>query len=106
MFGNCCQYLYTPKMPTKNVNLSPQQAKFIRSSVHKGRFRNASEVVRAGLRLLEAREREDQLKLKRLRELARQAFEEVDRGEYIEIQPGELDKFMAEMDARVRAKRR
>ena len=40
-------------MPTQNVNLQDHQADFIRERVRMGRFQNASEVVRAGLRLLE-----------------------------------------------------
>src|SRR6185437_13748151 len=62
--GNCCQHCYNPGMPTRNVNLSEQQAKFIRKSVDQGRFRNSSEVVRAGLRLLEQQELQEKLKLK------------------------------------------
>ncbi len=45
-------------MPTQNVNLADHHANFIRSSVDSGRYRNASEVVRAGLRLLEDHEAE------------------------------------------------
>jgi antitoxin ParD1/3/4 len=90
-------------MPTKNVNLSEQQTKFIKQTVRTGRFRNASEVVRAGLRLLEQNERQDKLKLAALRRLVKEGFDELDRGEYEVVAPGQLDAFMGRIDAKVRA---
>lgn len=54
-------------MPT-SVSLSPHFETFIRQQVDSGRFNNVSEVVRAGLRLLEEREAEQVAKLQALRE--------------------------------------
>ena len=54
-------------MPT-SVALSPHFESFIRHQVDSGRFNNVSEVVRAGLRLLEEREAEQGAKLLALRE--------------------------------------
>lgn len=54
-------------MPT-SVALSPHFETFIRQQIDSGRFNNVSEVVRAGLRLLEEREAERAAKLKALRE--------------------------------------
>jgi len=93
-------------MPTQNVNLSDQQARFIRQNIGRGRYRNASEVVRAGLRLLEQQEQQDKLKLAMLRRVANQAFDQIDRGEFESVEPGGLDQFMATGDAKVRASRR
>ena len=44
-------------MPTGNVNLTEHFDRFIEAGITSGRFSNASEVVREGLRLLEQRER-------------------------------------------------
>ena len=40
-------------MPTRNVNLTQELDRFVLSRVKAGRYENASEVVRAGLRNLE-----------------------------------------------------
>ena len=45
-------------MPTRNVNLTDELDRFVAKKVKTGRYENASEVVRAGLRTLE---REEQL---------------------------------------------
>ncbi len=42
-------------MPTRNVNLTPHFDQFIDAGISSGRFSNASELVREGLRLLEQR---------------------------------------------------
>ena len=61
-------------MPSKNVNFSDRHERFIRQSVKGGQYRNASEVVRAGLRLLEEHRKQDRLKLTVLQRLAVDAF--------------------------------
>jgi antitoxin ParD1/3/4 len=54
-------------MPTRNINLTPQMDKFVDARIRNGKYANASEVLRAGLRALEQREREDQARLETLR---------------------------------------
>ncbi|HEX4321854.1 MAG TPA: type II toxin-antitoxin system ParD family antitoxin [Acidobacteriaceae bacterium] len=54
-------------MPTRNVNLTEELDSFVLSKVKDGRYENASEVVRASLRLLEREEREYEAKLTALR---------------------------------------
>ncbi len=46
-----------PSRKTRNVSLTPEMEAFIDGRVASGRFRSASEVVRAALRLLEEDER-------------------------------------------------
>jgi antitoxin ParD1/3/4 len=53
-------------MPT-SVALSPHFESFVKQQVTTGRFNNVSEVVRAGLRLLEDQEQVKSLKLQELR---------------------------------------
>ena len=43
---------------TRNVSLTPELEALVDSKVSSGRYRSASEVVRAALRLLDERERE------------------------------------------------
>lgn len=82
-------------MPTQNVNLQEHQANFIQERIKSGRFQNASEVVRAGLRLLEQQEAENELKLKALREAIDLGFADIDAGRYTTINsPEELEAFM------------
>ena len=81
-------------MPTKNVNLSERQDRFVRQTVKGGHYRNASEVVRAGLRLLEQQQAEERLKLTRLKRLATDAFDAIDRGQHTTVAVEELDNFL------------
>ena len=53
-------------MPT-SVALSPHFETFVRDQVESGRYNNVSEVVRAGLRLLEDAERLQAIQLQALR---------------------------------------
>jgi len=54
-------------MPTRNVNLTAELDRFIATKVKSGRYENASEVVRAGLRTLEREEQQYEAKLAALR---------------------------------------
>ena len=78
--GNC-----ELPMPTRNVVLTENQAKLIERLVGSGRYQNASEVLREGLRLLEQRAAEDNARLTMLRKAARAGFDALDRGEFKEF---------------------
>ena len=74
--GKDCQWAYAvgigwlrrvEKMPTRNVNLTDELDRFVAEKLASGRYENASEVVRAGLRMLEREEREYEAKLVALR---------------------------------------
>jgi len=69
-------------MPTRNVVLTTRQEDLIEALVESGRYQNASEVLREGLRLVEQREAEAASKLAALREAARIGAEALDRGEF------------------------
>ena len=82
-------------MPTHNVNLTEHFDRFIEAGVTSGRFSNASEVVREGLRLLEQREEEDKAKLEWLRAAAKEGFDAADRGDYVRLRSNEdIDNFI------------
>jgi antitoxin ParD1/3/4 len=54
-------------MPTRNINLTPEMDQYVAARIESGQYANASEVLRAGLRVLERNEREDRVKLEALR---------------------------------------
>ena len=54
-------------MPTRNVNLTAELDRFVTETIATGRYENASEVIRAGLRALEERDQLHQAKLATLR---------------------------------------
>jgi antitoxin ParD1/3/4 len=72
-------------MPTRNVVLTERQEELIEGLVKSGRYQNASEVLRDGLRLVEQREAEDAGKLEALRASARTGVGALDRGEFREF---------------------
>jgi antitoxin ParD1/3/4 len=72
-------------MPTRNVVLTDRQEEFLETLVKSGRYQNASEVLRDGLRLMQQREAEDAGKLKALRAAARAGVGALDRGDFKEF---------------------
>ena len=63
------------------VCLDPQQAEFLAACVASGRYQNASDVVREGLRLLEREHAVLHAEYARVREMIRVGAEELERGE-------------------------
>jgi antitoxin ParD1/3/4 len=88
-------------MPTRNINLTDHFDGFIEEEISAGRYRNASEVMRAGLRLLEQTTREEREKLALLRSLATDAFGQLDQGQGIELRSEpQLAKFIGRIGRR------
>lgn len=69
-------------MPTRNVVLTNHQASVVEQLVSSGRYQNASEVLREGLRLVEQREAEDALRLKALRAAVKAGIDDIDAGRF------------------------
>ena len=69
-------------MPTRNVVLTEYQAKLVERLVSSGRYQNASEVLREGLRLVENQQEEAKARLKALRDAAREGITDVGAGRY------------------------
>lgn len=67
-------------MPTRNINLTDHYDEFVEKQVESGKYKNASEVLRAGLRLLEQRSQTEEQRLTLLKKLAADGFEALDQG--------------------------
>ncbi len=87
-------------MPTRNVVLTDHQSEFVEKLVDAGRYQNASEVLREGLRLVEQRERRDAAKLAALRAAVAEGLADLTAGRYLEIDDDGLDDYLAELGER------
>ena len=85
---------------TRNVVLSQFQYEFVESLVGSGRYQNASEVLREGLRLLERQEMEDAVKLAALRHFAEQGWSDLASGSFDDVADGDLDDFIGQLGVR------
>ncbi len=81
-------------MPTRNVVLTDHHEKVIAELVASGRYQNASEVLREGLRLIEERAAREAAKLKALQEAVRIGFKDIDEGRFIELEADEIDDYI------------
>lgn len=83
-------------MPTRNVVLTERQETLIEALVRSGRYQNASEVLREGLRLVESREIEEARKLEALRRAAREGASAFERAEFKEF--ADASSLLAHLD--------
>ena len=94
-------------MPTRNVVLTTHQADLIEKLVASGRYQNASEVLREGLRLVEGREAEDRARLKALREAVKVGLDDLEAGRYRQFDSFEdLDNYVGKIADRAIARHR
>ncbi|MBX3414231.1 MAG: type II toxin-antitoxin system ParD family antitoxin [Pirellulales bacterium] len=92
-------------MPSHQIELTDHFDEFVATQIATGRFRDASEVLRAGLSLLELQAREDEERLAELRRLAEEGFKDIEEGRGIEFDsPEELREFISEIGRRARRK--
>jgi antitoxin ParD1/3/4 len=85
-------------MPTRNVVLTDHQAQLLERLVSSGRYQNASEVLREGLRLVERSQTEDDARLATLREASRLGIVDFERGAYRSFESVDtLGKHMASL---------
>jgi antitoxin ParD1/3/4 len=87
-------------MPTRNVVLSEHQHDLVETLVQSGRYQNASEVLREGLRLVEERERFEQAKLKALKQAARQGWADVSAGRFADVADDQIEDFVGQLGRR------
>jgi len=81
-------------VPTRNVVLSEHQHDLVEALVESGRYQNASEVLREGLRLIEQRERLEAAKLKALKEAVDQGWAAISAGDYTDVAEDQLEDFI------------
>ncbi|MET0181273.1 MAG: type II toxin-antitoxin system ParD family antitoxin [Caulobacterales bacterium] len=89
-------------MATRNINLTDALDAFVAEEIASGRYQNASEVIRAGLRSLKNEEALRVAKIEALREAIQQG---VDSGPPIPIEnvSAWLDEIDAEVEAEIAA---
>jgi antitoxin ParD1/3/4 len=75
-------------MPTRNVVLTNYQASFVERLVSTGRYQNASEVLREGLRMVEQREAEDASRLEALRTAVKVGIADFEQGRHAAFESG------------------
>jgi antitoxin ParD1/3/4 len=82
-------------MPTRNVVLTDRHEEVIERLVKSGRYQNASEVLRDGLRLIERRDAFEAAKLAALKEAARIGFQDIDEGRYSDVGDDDLEALIS-----------
>lgn len=92
-------------MPTRNVVLSEHQHDLVEALVRSGRYQNASEVLREGLRLIEQRERLEAARLKALQEAADKGWTDIAAGRYTDLADDQIDDFIGQLGRRATGRR-
>ena len=92
-------------MPTRNVVLTDHQHQIIDTLVSSGRYQNASEVLREGLRMIERREAEDAARLAALRQVVDIGVNDLDAGRYVDVREEGLAGYIAGLGLRAAARR-
>jgi antitoxin ParD1/3/4 len=83
-------------MPTRNVVLTQHQTELIEKLVDSGRYQNASEVLRDGLRLVESRDAEERARIRALREAVQVGIADLEAGRYRNFDtPGALRRHLS-----------
>lgn len=83
-------------MPTRNIVLTQHQAALIEKLVVSGRYQNASEVLRDGLRLVESRDAEERARIDALRDAVQVGIADLEAGRYRTFDaPGTLRRHLS-----------
>jgi antitoxin ParD1/3/4 len=67
-----------------NVSLTPELEQLIEQKVKGGMYNSASEVIRAGLRLLQEQDELKQIRLRELKRDVQKGIAQIDRGEIVD----------------------
>jgi antitoxin ParD1/3/4 len=85
-----------------NISLHRRLQRFIEKKVRTGKYQTASEVVREGLRLIEHRDTQPALELRRLRGKIQVGLDQIEKGQ---VAPLDVKKIKAESRKRLAARR-
>ena len=80
-------------MPTRNIVFTDHQARLVEQFLISGRYQNASEVLREGLRLIERRESEDKVRLAALLDAAKIGIADIEAGNFRSLEGRHSVKF-------------
>jgi antitoxin ParD1/3/4 len=84
-----------------DIALSPELEAFVNEKVRSGRYLSAGEVIREALRVLEERDRREELDLADLRNKVAAGLEQLDRGEAWDL-PDDIEEAVEEIESRGR----
>jgi len=70
-----------------NISLTPELERIVKSKVDSGLYNNASEVIREALRRMAEQERIEAMKLEWLRAEIDRAWQQAERGEFVQATP-------------------
>ncbi len=87
-------------MPTRNVVLTEHHESIIAELVGSGRYQNASEVLRDGLRLIEERNAREVARLEALQAAALVGFTDLDNGRYRDVSAEDLGVVIEDLGRR------
>ncbi len=91
-------------MPTRNVVLTHHQAALVERLVSSGRYQNASEVLRDGIRLIERREAEAEARLQALRQAVQIGVADIEAGRFTLFDtPASIEQHLAVVTEQVLA---
>lgn len=91
-------------MPRRKVILTENQHELVEGLVQSGRYQNASDVLRHGLRLIEVRARVEQAKLEALKQAARQGWVDISTMRFADVVDDQLDDFIGQLGRRSASK--
>jgi antitoxin ParD1/3/4 len=86
-------------MATRNINLTDALDRFVAEKVDSGSYQNASEVIRAGLRLLQEEEKARAKRIAALEAAIQVGLDDLDAGRVIEVT--DIKAFMDEIEREV-----